>query len=223
MALIAALDLHRGRCIAGVDEAGRGPLAGDVVAAAVIPGPAFAVDAVNDSKKLTAPQRERLYELIIEQAQCYAVGRASVAEIDRLNILQASLLAMQRALEGLSCQPELVYVDGPHCPRTTVATHAVPGGDGLVTAIAAASIIAKVERDRDMLMLEERYPGYGFARHKGYPTRAHMEALARLGPCTEHRRSFGPVARQLSQALSAPGAPGGERVTHQDTGEISTT
>lgn len=212
MVLIAALDSHQGRCIAGVDEAGRGPLAGDVVAAAVIPGPDFAPDSVNDSKKLTARQRDRLYELIISRAQCYAVGRASVAEIDRLNILRASLLAMQRALEGLSRQPDLVYVDGLHCPRTAAETQAVPGGDGRIAAIAAASIIAKVERDRDMLTLEEQYPGYGFARHKGYPTRAHIEALARLGPCAGHRRSFGPVARRLLQTTA-----------HQDTGETSTT
>lgn len=220
MALMAALDLHKGRCIAGVDEVGRGPLAGDVVAAAVIPGPEFVVENVNDSKKLTTPQRERLYDLIISQSQCYAVGRASVEEIDRLNILQASLLAMQRALEGLPWQPDLVYVDGIHCPLTTVETYAVAGGDGLLTAIAAASIIAKVERDRDMLVLEERYPGYGFARHKGYPTRAHIEALDRLGPCAVHRRSFGPVARHIPQVASTPG---GDRVAHQDTGEISTT
>lgn len=219
MTLIAALDIHRGRCIAGVDESGRGPLAGDVVAAAVIPGPGFAVDDVNDSKKLTAGQRERLYELIIERAECYAVGRASVSEIDRLNILQASLLAMQRALEGLTGRPDLVYVDGLHCPRTTVEARAVPGGDGLITAIAAASIIAKVERDRDMLLFEKRYPGYGFATHKGYATRAHLEALARLGPCAGHRRSFGPVARHTAQAAALPG---NDCMAHQDSGEIFT-
>ncbi|MEX1196996.1 MAG: ribonuclease HII [Pseudohongiellaceae bacterium] len=212
MALMASLEDHQGRCIAGLDEAGRGPLAGDVVAAAVIPGPAFSLDAVNDSKKLTARQRKRLYHLIIRDAQCYAVGRASVAEIDHLNILRASLLAMQRALEGLSRQPDLVYVDGLHCPQTSVEAQAIPGGDGRIAAIAAASIIAKVERDRDMLLLEERYPGYGFARHKGYPTRAHIEALVRLGPCDVHRRSFGPVARQLRQTT-----------IHQATGETSAT
>lgn len=220
MVLVAALEAHQGRCIAGVDEAGRGPLAGDVVAAAVIPGPQFAVGAVNDSKKLSARQREGLYELIIGQAQCYAVGRASVEEIDRLNILQASLLAMQRALEALTQPPDLVYVDGLHCPGSAMQMHAVPGGDGRITAVAAASIIAKVERDRDMLLLEERYPGYGFARHKGYSTREHIDALARLGPCAVHRRSFGPVARLL-QAVSALESPDADSLAHQITGETS--
>jgi len=202
MVLVAALEGHTGRCLAGVDEAGRGPLAGDVVAAAVVPGPDFCVTGINDSKQLTPERRNRLYDEITRAAACYAVGRASVAEIDQLNILQASLVAMQRALEGLLQRPDLVYVDGVHCPRVASGQEvlAVPRGDARIMAIAAASIIAKVERDRDMVCLEARYPGYGFARHKGYPTRAHVEALARLGPCKAHRCSFGPVTRYLPQS-----------------------
>lgn len=202
MELLASLDGHAGRCIAGVDEAGRGPLAGDVVAAAVVPGAGFVVEGINDSKKLTEKQRERLYEEIIAGAECYAVGRAGADEIDRLNILQASLLAMRRALDGLKQRPDLVYVDGMHCPRIRIGEEvlAIPRGDGRIMAIAAASIIAKVERDHDMMSLDAQYPGYGFARHKGYPTRVHFEALARLGPCEAHRRSFSPVARHLSHS-----------------------
>ncbi|MGM0633202.1 MAG: ribonuclease HII [Pseudomonadota bacterium] len=187
---------HSEALIAGVDEAGRGPLAGGVVAAAVILDAGFSALTLDDSKKLTASHREQLYDQITEQAQCYAVGRASVEEIDRLNILRASLLAMERALDGLTVKPQRIYVDGIHSPAVDGPMDAVPRGDGRLISVAAASIIAKVERDRDMLALAEQYPGYGFARHKGYPTRAHLEALDRLGPCAVHRRSFAPVARR---------------------------
>lgn len=179
--------------VAGVDEVGRGPLAGDVVAAAVILDPARPIAQLDDSKKLSVTQRERLYELIIERALCYALGRASVTEIDSINILQASLLAMSRAAQALSVQPGFIYVDGLHCPRWPYASTAVVKGDSKVDCIAAASIIAKVTRDREMLAMEGQYPGYGFAKHKGYPTPVHLEALTRLGPCPEHRRSYKPV------------------------------
>ena len=179
--------------VAGVDEVGRGPLAGDVVAAAVILDPQRPIAALNDSKKLSEAQRERLYELIIERALCYALGRASVAEIDTINILQASLLAMSRAAQALSVQPGFVYVDGLHCPTWSYPSVAVVKGDSKVDCIAAASIIAKVTRDREMQVMEQQYPGYGFAKHKGYPTSFHLEALARLGPCPEHRCSYKPV------------------------------
>ncbi len=188
---------HTEALVAGVDEAGRGPLAGGVVAAAVILDPAFSALTLDDSKKLTASHREQLYEHITSQARCYAVGRASVEEIDRLNILRASLLAMERALDGLTVEPQRIYVDGAHSPAVAGAVDAVPRGDGLLISVAAASIIAKVERDRDMFALDQRFPGYGFARHKGYPTRAHLEALDVSGPCVAHRRSFAPVARRL--------------------------
>ncbi len=187
------------RLIAGVDEAGRGPLAGDVVAAAVILDPARPVPEVRDSKKLSAPQRERLHARICEHALCYAVARASVQEIDRLNILQASLLAMQRAVSALSTAPDFVYVDGNQCPSWMFRSEAVVKGDGLIASIAAASILAKVERDRDMLMLDRKYPGYGFARHKGYPTALHLESLARLGPCGAHRLTFAPVSKVINR------------------------
>lgn len=183
---------------AGTDEAGRGPLAGDVVAAAVILDPAAIPAGLDDSKKLSEKKRERLYEQILATALSCSIARASVAEIDQLNILQASMLAMHRAVTGLSLQPGFVYVDGNRLPRWHYASRAVVKGDSRVAAIAAASILAKVTRDRDMQAMDEAYPGYGFARHKGYPSAAHLEALATLGPCPIHRRSFGPVARQLA-------------------------
>lgn len=183
---------------AGTDEAGRGCLAGDVIAAAVIlDGEAPPIQGLNDSKKLTPAQREACFERIVENCLSFAVGRASTAEIDRLNILQASLLAMRRAVEQLPVQPEFVYVDGNFCPDWQYDSRAVIGGDGRVPAIAAASILAKVTRDREMAALDREYPGYGFARHKGYPTRDHLEALARFGPSPIHRRTFGPVARRV--------------------------
>jgi len=180
---------------AGADEAGRGCLAGDVVAAAVILDPDAPPDGLDDSKKLTPAQREACFERIVNGCLSFAIGRASAAEIDRLNILQASLLAMRRSVQQLSLQPRFVYVDGNFCPDWQYPSRAVIGGDGCIPAIAAASILAKVTRDREMAALDREYPGYGFARHKGYPTRDHLEALARFGPTPIHRRTFGPVAQ----------------------------
>lgn len=186
--------------VAGVDEVGRGPLAGDVVAAAVILDPKHPIAHLNDSKKLTTAQRERLFQVIIDSALCYALGRASAAEIDAINILQASLLAMSRAAAALSTQPGFVYVDGLYCPRWDYPSTAVVKGDSKVDCIAAASILAKVTRDREMEVLEARYPGYGFAQHKGYPTAVHLQALAKLGPCAVHRRSYKPVQLAMAQS-----------------------
>lgn len=185
--------------LAGVDEAGRGPLAGDVVAAAVILDPARPVPGLRDSKKLTAPRREALAELIRERAIAWAVARASVAEIDRLNILHASMLAMHRAVQALQPQPGYVLVDGNRLPRWSYAAEPVIGGDDRVPAIAAASILAKVQRDRELVELDARYPGYGFAAHKGYPTPAHLAALRALGVTPVHRRSFAPVKSLLQE------------------------
>jgi len=186
--------------VAGVDEAGRGPLAGPVVAAAVILDPEHPIAGLADSKKLSASRRARLEQEIQARALCWAVGRAEVEEIDRINILQASLLAMQRAVAALSMQPGRVLVDGNQCPRLPMAVEAVVKGDQTVAAISAASILAKEARDRELVELDARYPGYGFAVHKGYPTKAHLEALRRLGVTEVHRRSYGPVARLLSLA-----------------------
>lgn len=186
--------LASGQCCAGTDEVGRGPLAGDVVAAAVILDPDCVIPGLNDSKKLTHRQRLACAEQIRLRASAWSVARASVEEIDSLNILQASLLAMHRAVQALSLQPEFVFVDGNFCPRWTYASQAVVKGDSRVPAIAAASILAKVQRDEEMQQLDARYPGYGFARHKGYPTSAHLQALKEKGPCAIHRRSFAPVA-----------------------------
>ncbi|MES9936978.1 MAG: ribonuclease HII [Sedimenticola sp.] len=185
------------RLIAGVDEVGRGPLAGPVVAAAVILDPDTVIEGLADSKKLTEKRRELLDEEIKRSALAWSLGRAEVHEIDELNILQASLLAMQRAVEGLSVPPHHALVDGNRCPRLHCTAEAVVGGDNSVPVISAASIIAKVARDREMVALDEQYPGYGLARHKGYPTKVHMEALATLGVSEIHRRSFGPVKRLL--------------------------
>jgi ribonuclease HII len=186
--------------VAGVDEAGRGPLAGPVCAAAVILDPARPVAGVADSKTLTHTRREALDAEIRERSLAWAIAWASAEEIDRINILQASLLAMQRAVAALAVRPVRVLVDGNRCPDLDCETRAVIGGDGSVLSIGAASILAKVARDRLMCELDLRFPGYGFAGHKGYPTRSHIEALRRLGPCTEHRRSFGPV-RNLIRAI----------------------
>ncbi len=190
--------------VAGVDEVGRGPLAGDVVAAAVILDPKRPIAQLNDSKKLSAKQRERLYDLIIDGALCYALGRANVSEIDTINILQASLLAMSRAAAALSVQPGFIYVDGLHCPRWDYRSTAVVKGDSKVDCIAAASIIAKVTRDREMEAMEAQYPGYGFAKHKGYPTPVHLQALERLGPCPAHRRSYKPVQVVIERRKTNP-------------------
>jgi len=185
--------------LAGVDEVGRGPLAGDVVAAAVILDPARPIAGLRDSKKLSARRREELAGLIMERALAWSVARATVAEIDQLNILQASLLAMHRAVRALEPQPVYVLVDGNRLPRWEYAAEPVVKGDDRVPAIAAASILAKVQRDGELVELERQYPGYGFAAHKGYPTAAHLEALQTLGVTPVHRRSFGPVRALLSQ------------------------
>ncbi|QVL49879.1 MAG: ribonuclease HII [Thiocapsa sp.] len=186
--------------VAGVDEAGRGPLAGPVSAAAVILDPARPIQGLDDSKKLTPARRDALDLEIRERALAWAVAWASAEEIDRINILQASMLAMQRAVAALSIRPRRVLVDGNRCPDVGCEARAVIGGDGLVPSIGAASILAKVARDRLMCELDRTFPGYGFAGHKGYPTRAHIEALRRLGPCPEHRRSFGPVRALIEVA-----------------------
>ena len=179
--------------IAGVDEAGRGPLAGPVCAAAVILDPARAIPGLGDSKKITAKRRDALETVIQEHSLAWAVAWASAAEIDEINILQASLLAMTRAVAALGHRPDRVLVDGNRAPDCGYPVETIIGGDGLIPAIGAASILAKVARDRLMCQLDLEYPGYGFAVHKGYPTAAHRAALISLGPCPEHRRSFGPV------------------------------
>lgn len=179
--------------VAGVDEVGRGPLAGDVVTAAVILDSERPVQGLRDSKKLRPDRREVLADEIREKAVAWAIGRASVTEIDNLNILQASLLAMHRAVAALQPQPSFVLVDGNRLPRWPYASDAVIKGDDRVPAIAAASILAKVQRDHEMVELEQLYPGYGFAAHKGYPTAFHLAALRDLGPTPVHRRSFAPV------------------------------
>ena len=186
--------------VAGVDEAGRGPLAGPVVAAAVILDPRQPIAGLADSKKLTAPRRERLFDAIRAKALCCAVAEASVEEIDRLNILQATLLAMQRAVAGLRLPPAKVLVDGNRLPRLAMRAEAVVGGDAIVPAISAASILAKVTRDRWCAEVDAQWPQYGFAAHKGYGTAAHLAALQAHGPCALHRRSFAPVAAALAQA-----------------------
>ncbi len=183
--------------IAGVDEAGRGPLAGDVVAAAVILDPDKPIVGLDDSKKLSEKRREALAEQIKNQAIAFAIARASVAEIDELNILHASMLAMHRAVAALPIAPVHVLVDGNRLPQWGYSSEAVVKGDARVPAIAAASILAKVTRDQEMIELARQYPGYGFERHKAYPTRAHFEALAKLGPCPAHRKSFAPVRELL--------------------------
>lgn len=187
--------------VAGVDEAGRGPLAGPVYAAAVILDPAQAIPGLADSKKLSAASRAELDCLIRTHALAWALGIATVEEIDRLNILQASLLAMQRAVASLTLTPHLALVDGNRAPVLHCAVRTIVGGDATEPAISAASILAKVARDTEMQVLHARYPGYGFDRHKGYPTAAHVAALAELGVSPVHRRSFGPV-RRLLQGLS---------------------
>ncbi len=183
--------------IAGVDEVGRGPLAGPVVAAAVILDPTQPIDGLADSKKLTEKRRELLSEQIRKYALAWSLGRAEVEEIDQINILQASLLAMQRAVEALHVSPHRALVDGNQLPRLFCPADAIVGGDGTVDVISAASIIAKVARDREMVEMDAVYPGYGLAKHKGYPTKQHIEALRSQGVTPIHRRSFGPVKRLL--------------------------
>ncbi len=188
--------------IAGVDEAGRGPLAGPVISAAVILDPKKKIRGLNDSKLLTHIQRESLYEKICSRAIAWAVGRAEVEEIDQLNILQASLLSMQRAINALMIQPVRALIDGNHAPKINIPTECIIDGDRLHPAISAASIIAKVTRDREMLEWDRQFPGFGFAQHKGYGTDIHMKALRALGPCLIHRRSFSPVRIILETGLS---------------------
>ncbi|NWE46131.1 ribonuclease HII [Pseudomonas gingeri] len=182
-----------GELVAGVDEVGRGPLCGAVVTAAVILDPKRPILGLNDSKKLTEARREKLYDEIREKALSWCIARAEVEEIDELNILHATMLAMQRAVAGLHIQPRLAMIDGNRCPKLPMPAEAVVKGDSKVPAIAAASILAKVSRDREMAVFESIYPGYGIGGHKGYPTPVHLEALNRLGPTPIHRRSFAPV------------------------------
>ncbi|MFW2077969.1 ribonuclease HII [Acinetobacter sp. ULE_I010] len=184
--------------IAGVDEAGRGPLVGSVVAAAVILDPLNPIEGLDDSKKLTEKKREKLYTEIKEKALAWAIAEATHEEIDQINILQASLLAMRRAVEALKTQPEHVLVDGNKIPQgLTMSCDAVVGGDALHAEISAASILAKVTRDREMVDLDLKYPQYGFAKHKGYPTKAHFQAIEEHGVVDQHRRSYAPVKKAL--------------------------
>ena len=189
--------IHSADVIAGVDEAGRGPLAGAVYAAAVILNPDEPIEGLRDSKKLTEKERERLAVEIKEKSLAWSVADASVEEIDELNILQATLLAMRRAVLGLTVTPNLVPVDGNQLPQLPYPANTIVKGDDKVAAISAASIIAKTTRDHRMMELDELYPGYGFAKHKGYGVKAHLEAIRTLGVCPEHRRSFEPIATML--------------------------
>jgi len=184
--------------IAGVDEVGRGPLAGPVVTAAVILDPDNPVDGLNDSKKLSPKKREQLAVEIHEKALAWCFGRAEVEEIDQINILHATMLAMQRAVAGLTLKPTKVLVDGNRTPDFSMPAEAIIKGDGKIAEISAASIIAKVCRDQEMCEMDDLYPGYGFIKHKGYPTSHHLAAIETLGVCAIHRRSFAPVQRQLN-------------------------
>lgn len=192
--------------ICGVDEAGRGPLVGAVVAGAVVLDPTKPIEGLKDSKKLTAVRREYLYEQIMENAKAWGVGEASPAEIDDINILQATMLAMRRAIEDLSTRlgawPDKALIDGNRCPELPIAAEAIIKGDAKEPAISAASIVAKVTRDRQMMALHERHPEYGFAQHMGYPTEAHFAALKQFGACDQHRRSFSPVRKVLESIAS---------------------
>lgn len=192
--------------LCGVDEAGRGPLAGPVVAGAVILDPCRPIDGLADSKVLSPKKREALYALIVERALAFSVASASVEEIDRLNILHATMLAMQRAVQGLATVPGLVQIDGNRCPVLAVPSEAVIGGDALVPSISAASILAKVTRDRMLLVLHETHAEYGFDAHVGYGTPQHLAALRKHGPCIHHRRSFAPVRAAFAR-LDAASAP----------------
>ncbi|OED41827.1 ribonuclease HII [Endozoicomonas sp. (ex Bugula neritina AB1)] len=190
----------KGLIVAGVDEVGRGPLCGPVITAAVILDPANPIDGLNDSKKLSEKKRDALFVEIKEKALAWSLGRAEVNEIDELNILHATMLAMQRAVLGLQVKPDLAYIDGNRCPELPCQAEAVIKGDSRVPEIAAASILAKVTRDREMVVMDQEWPGYGIAGHKGYPTKVHMNALKRLGPTPVHRRSFKPVRALLENA-----------------------
>lgn len=183
--------------IAGVDEVGRGPLVGDVVTAAVILDPNNPIEGLNDSKKLSEKKRNALAEEIKEKALAWSIGRADPSEIDELNILHATMLAMQRAVARLAVQPQHVLIDGNRVPSLPMPGNAVIKGDGLVAEISAASILAKVERDNEMTELDKIHPEYGFAKHKGYPTKLHFEMLAKYGPTPHHRKSFKPVQKAL--------------------------
>ncbi len=202
----ACLQWHAPGLVAGVDEAGRGPLAGPVVAAAVILDDLRPIAGLADSKKLTAARREALFDEIRAKALCFCIAEASVEEIDRINILQATMLAMQRAVHGLRLKPALAQVDGNRLPLLDMPGEAIVKGDALVPVISAASILAKVHRDRWCDSLHARYPDYGFAAHKGYGTAVHLEALQRLGACPEHRTSFSPVAKALQRSAALVGA-----------------
>jgi len=192
------LYLPEGR-IAGVDEVGRGPLAGPVIAGAVILDPDKPIEGLRDSKRLSASRRDELFDQIRERALAWAVGRADVEEIDRINILQATMLAMSRAVEALQPSADHALIDGNRCPDLSCTSRAIIKGDSKVPAISAASIMAKVTRDREMLDLDMRYPGYGLAQHKGYPSKAHIEALESLGVTPVHRRSYAPVRRIIER------------------------
>jgi len=185
--------------VAGVDEAGRGPLAGPVVAGAVILDPDNPIAGLDDSKRLSASRRERLFDEIKEKALAWSVASATVEEIDRINILQATMLAMQRAVNALLPTAEHALIDGNRCPELCCPARAIVKGDSKVAAISAASILAKVTRDREMQVLDKKYPGYGLAQHKGYPSKAHIEALALLGVSPVHRRSYAPVRKALER------------------------
>ena len=193
----ACLPWHPPGLVAGVDEAGRGPLAGPVVAAAVILDDLHPIAGLADSKKLTPARREKLYDEIRAKALCCSIAEASVEEIDQLNILQATMLAMRRAVMGLRLKPVMVLVDGNRLPTLDIQAEAIVKGDALVPAISAASILAKVHRDRWCVQVHEEFPQYGFAGHKGYGTAVHMAALREHGACVHHRRSFAPVAQNL--------------------------
>ena len=201
MMILDSPDIHySGDLLAGVDEAGRGPLAGDVVAAAVILDPNQPIEGLADSKKISEAKRDRLFVEINEKAIAVAIGRANVAEIDELNILWASMLAMKRAVEALATQPEPVVVDGNRVPKWAYTDQAFVKGDQRIACISAGSIIAKVTRDRDMLALAREYPQYDFDKHKGYPTAAHRDAIVRYGVTEHHRTTFGPVRAVLEQS-----------------------
>tara|TARA_B100001996_G_scaffold329730_1_gene277570 strand:+ start:1072 stop:1668 length:597 start_codon:yes stop_codon:yes gene_type:complete len=193
--LFSDLSINDADLVAGVDEVGRGPLAGPVIAAAVILDPDRPIHGLCDSKRLSVKKRLLVSESIKLNSIDWAFGRAEAEEIDKINILQASLLAMKRAVEGLKIKPEIVLVDGKYTPNINIKKKAVIKGDALIQEISAASIIAKVERDNEMIQLEKKYPGYGFSSHKGYPTRQHIESLERLGITDIHRLTFSPVSK----------------------------
>lgn len=195
--ILEPFEYPQANLIAGVDEVGRGPLVGAVVTAAVILDPNNPIEGLTDSKKLSEKKRNLLFDEIKEKALAWSLGRCEPEEIDRLNILQATMVAMQRAVAGLATQPDFVLVDGNKIPELPMAAQPVVKGDLRVAEISAASILAKVTRDREMESLDAQYPGYGFAKHKGYPTKAHFEALEKLGAIEQHRKSFKPVKRIL--------------------------